>query len=124
MNVFFIFSNWLIEYLVKQSGYSLLESGLLASLPFLIGALFATVGGLACDTLSRRLGATWGCRIPSMVGLILVAAFLLGGVYSANPYLALALLSLCFGFQQITEGAFWAGATFAAGPNAGTATGC
>ena len=120
--VFYIFANWLIEYLVKQRGYSLLESGLLSSLPFLTGALFATVGGLVCDALSRRLGATWGCRIPGMVGLVLVAGFLLGGVYSANPYLALALLSLCFGLQQFTEGAFWAGATFAAGPNVGTAS--
>lgn len=121
--VFYIFANWLIEYLVKQRGYSLLESGLLSSLPFLTGAVLATVGGLVCDTLSRRMGATWGCRIPGMAGLILVAGLLLGGVYSTNPYLALALLSLCFGFQQFTEGAFWSGATFAAGPNAGTATG-
>ena len=121
--VFYIFSNWLIEYLVKERGYSLLESGLISSLPFLSGAVLATVGGLICDKLSRRYGATWGCRLPGMIGLILVAGFLLGGVYSTNPYLALTLLSLCFGFQQFTEGAFWSGATFAAGPNAGTAAG-
>lgn len=121
--VFYIFANWLFEYLVKQRGYTLLESGMLASLPYLSGAVLATVGGVFSDTLSRRIGPTWGCRIPGMFGLILVAGFLLGGVYSANPYLALTFLSLCFGFQQFTEGAFWSGATFAAGPNAGTAAG-
>jgi ACS family glucarate transporter-like MFS transporter len=121
--VFYIFANWLFEYLVKQRGYSLLESGMLASLPFLSGAVLATVGGIFSDSLSRRVSPTWGCRIPGMLGLVLVAGFLLGGVYSANPYMALTFLSLCFGFQQFTEGAFWSGTTFAAGPNAGTATG-
>ena len=121
--VFYIFSNWLFEYLVKQRGYTLLESGMLASLPYLSGAVLATVGGIVCDRLCKRIGPTWGCRLPGMLGLVLVAGFLLGGVHSANPYAALGLLSLCFGFQQFPEGAFWAGATFAAGPNAGTACG-
>jgi ACS family glucarate transporter-like MFS transporter len=121
--VFYIFANWLFEYLVKQRGYTLLESGMLASVPYLTGAVLATIGGIVSDTLSRRMGPTWGCRLPGMLGLVLVAGFLLGGVYSTSPYVALTLLSLCFGFQQFPEGAFWAGATFAAGPNAGTATG-
>jgi MFS family permease len=121
--VFYIFSNWLIEYLVKERGYSLLTSGLLSSLPFLTGAVLATVGGVISDSLSRRIGATWGCRLPSMIALILVAGFLLGGVYSTDPYLALTLLSLCFGFQQFAEGAFWSATTFCAGPHAGTAGG-
>jgi ACS family glucarate transporter-like MFS transporter len=121
--VFYIFSNWLIVFLVKQRGYSLLESGLLSALPFLAGAVLASVGGWVCDVLCRRMGATWGCRIPGIFGLMMVAGFLLGGVYSPNPYLALTLLALCFGFQQFTEGAFWAGTMFAAGGNTGTATG-
>ena len=121
--VFYIFSNWLIVFLVKQRGYSLLESGLLSALPFLAGAMLASVGGWVCDVLCRRMGATWGCRIPGMFGLLMVAGFLLGGVYSPNPYLALTLLALCFGFQQFTEGAFWAGTMFVAGGNTGTATG-
>jgi len=121
--VFFIFANWLIEYLVKTRGYSLLTSGLLSSLPFLTAAVLATVGGVISDSLARRMGATWGCRLPAMIALILVAGFLLGGVYSTDPYLALTLLSLCFGFQQFAEGAYWSATTFSAGPHAGTATG-
>jgi len=121
--VFYIFSNWLIEFLVRVRGYSLLTSGLLSSLPFLTGAVLATVGGIIADSLSRRIGATWGCRLPSVIALILVAGFLVGGVYSTDPYLALTLLSLCFGFQQFAEGAFWSATTFSAGPHAGAATG-
>jgi MFS transporter, ACS family, glucarate transporter len=121
--VFYIFSNWLIVFLVKQRGYSLLESGLLSALPFLAGAVLASVGGWTCDVLCRRMGATWGCRIPGIFGLTMVAAFLLGGVYATDPYLALTSLALCFGFQQFTEGAFWAGTMLAADGSTGTGTG-
>ncbi len=33
------------------------------------------------------------------------------------------LLSLCFGFTQFTEGAFWSASTYVAGPHTATATG-
>jgi predicted MFS family arabinose efflux permease len=58
-----------------------------------------------------------------MTGLVLVAVFLLLGTYSANPYLAVGMLSLCFGFTQFTEGAFWSASTYAAGPHTSSATG-
>ena len=58
-----------------------------------------------------------------MSGLVLVAVFLLAGAYSMNPYIAVAMLSLCFGFTQFTEGAFWSASTYAAGPHTSTATG-
>jgi fucose permease len=58
-----------------------------------------------------------------MSGLILVAVFLIAGAYSMNAYVAVTLLSLCFGFTQFTEGAFWAASTYAAGPHTATATG-
>ncbi|NJO13444.1 MAG: MFS transporter [Gammaproteobacteria bacterium] len=58
-----------------------------------------------------------------MTGLTLVAVLLVAGVYAANPYVAVGLLSLCFGFTQFTEGAFWSASTCAAGPHTCTATG-
>jgi len=58
-----------------------------------------------------------------MAGLVLVAVVLLAGVYAINPYVAVSLLSLCFGFTQFTEGAFWSATTYAAGPHTSTATG-
>ena len=121
--VFYIFAQWLFTYLVEARGFSLLESGFLYVLPFAVGAVLAAVGGLTCDALCRRIGARWGCRLPAMVGLVLVAVFLLAGVYAMNPYVAVSLLSLCFGFTQFTEGAFWSATTYAAGPHTSTATG-
>jgi len=121
--VFYMFAQWLFTYLVESRGFSLLESGFLYVLPFATGATLAGLGGLACDALCRRIGPRWGCRLPAMAGLVLVAAFLLAGAYVMNPYLAVGLLSLCFGFTQFTEGAFWSASTYVAGPHTATATG-
>lgn len=122
--VFYIFSNWLPKYLVEGRGFSLeSEGGWLYSLPFVTGAVFAALGGIACDLLCVRIGPKWGCRLPAISGLVLVAFFLIAGAYAANPYLAVVLLSLCFGFTQLTEGAFWAASTYIAGPKTTAATG-
>jgi ACS family glucarate transporter-like MFS transporter len=121
--VFYIFSNWLFTYLVEERGFGLLESGFLYALPFVAGAVLAAVGGVTCDALCRRLGPRWGCRLPGIVGLLMVAWLMLAGAAAPNPLVAVALLALCFGFTQFTEGAYWQGTTFVAGPHTATATG-
>jgi ACS family glucarate transporter-like MFS transporter len=121
--VFYMFGQWLFTYLVEERNFTLLESGWLYAAPFVTGALLAALGGLACDALCKRLGPRWGCRLPAMGGLVLVAAFLIAGVYAANPYVAVGLLSLCFGFTQFTEGSFWSASTYVAGPDTSAATG-
>jgi ACS family glucarate transporter-like MFS transporter len=121
--VFYIFAQWLFTYLVEARGFSLLESGVVAMLPFVVGSLLSAAGGVVCDRLCHRLGPLWGCRLPAIVGLLLVAVLLVAGLYVQQAYLAMTLLSLCFGFTQFTEGSFWAACTYAAGPRTGTATG-
>jgi ACS family glucarate transporter-like MFS transporter len=121
--VFYMFAQWLFTYLVEARGFSLLESGFLYALPFAVGATLAAIGGLTCDALCRRAGPRWGCRLTAMTGLSLVAVFLLAGAYAKNPYTAVALLSLCFGCTQFTEGAFWSAATYAGGSHTSTSTG-
>ena len=121
--VFYIFANWLFTYLVEERGFSLLESGVLYALPFIVGAVLAVVGGLTCDALCRRIGPRWGCRAVGALGMGMVAWLLLAGAYAANPYVAVALFSLCYGFTQFTEGAFWSGTTFVAGPYTAAAGG-
>lgn len=58
-----------------------------------------------------------------MGGLLLVAVFVWAGATAANPYVAIVFLSLGLAFQQFTEGAYWSGATFVAGPHKAAATG-
>jgi len=121
--VFYMFAQWLFLYLVKERGFTVLEGGWLYALPFLTGAVLATVGGLTCDWTCKRLGPRWGCRLPGAVGMLLVAVLLIAGASAPNPYVAVGLLSLCFGFTQFTEGSYWQACTFVAGPHTAAATG-
>ena len=121
--VFYIFFNWFFIYLVDVRRFEILEGGYLAAAPWMVGAVGATVGGLICDRLSKSIGIRWGCRLPCIVSLILVAGLLFAGAKATNPYAAAFFLSLCFGCTQLTEGAFWAGAISVSGRHAAAATG-
>ncbi len=121
--VFYMYAQWLFTYLVEERDFSLLESGFLYVLPWATGAAMTVVGGIVCDRMCHRRGGRLGCRLPAMVALALTAVFLLAGIHAANPYMAVALLSLCFGFQQFTEGPFASAATYVGGPHASTAFG-
>lgn len=121
--VWYIYFSWLFIYLVKERGFSLLESGFLAALPWIAGSVAVALGGGLCDRLCSRLGARWGCRIPAMIGLVMVSLLLVMAAYAANPYLAVGLFTACYAFNQFTEGAFWQGATFVGGPYTSAATG-
>ncbi len=121
--VFYIFFNWFFIYLVEAREFEILESGTIAAAPWMAGAVGATAGGLLCDRLSKRIGPRWGCRLPGIVGLSLVAGLLYLGATARDPYLAVVLLSLCFGCTQLTEGAYWAAAISISGKHASAGTG-
>jgi len=121
--VFYMFSQWLFAYLVKSRGLSMLESGWLYVLPFATGAVLTAIGGGVCDSLCRRLGGLRGCRITAMSGLVLVAITLAAGVFATDPYVAVALLSLCFGFTLFADTCYWAATTYASGEHTASAGG-
>jgi len=120
--VFYIFTDWFPTYLKQERNFSITEGGVLASLPFISGAIAASLGGEVCDRLCKRIGPRWGCRIPAVFGLTMVAVLLVAGAYAVNPYVSAVLLALCFASTQLTEGAFWAAQTYVSGRH--TATGC
>jgi ACS family glucarate transporter-like MFS transporter len=121
--VFFIFFNWFFIYLVDVREFKILEGGYFAAAPWMVGAVAASVGGLWCDRLCKRIGSRWGCRIPGIVGLSLAAGLLFLGATAKNPYLAVVFLSLSFGSTQLTEGPYWTAAIFVSGKHASAATG-
>ena len=101
----------------------MLESGWLYVLPFVAGSVLALAGGWTCDLLCRRLGPRRGCRATAMPGLVLAAIFLMAGAHAPDPYVAVAMLSLCFGFTLFTDATYWAAVTYTAGPHTMSATG-
>jgi ACS family glucarate transporter-like MFS transporter len=121
--VFFIFFNWFFIYLVDVRQFEILEGGFYAAAPWMVGAVAASVGGLWCDRLCKKIGPRWGYRIPGIVGLSLVAGLLFLGATTGNPHLAVVLLSLSFGFTQLTEGSYWAASISVAGKHASAAAG-
>jgi len=121
--VFYIFFNWFFIYLVDVREFEILEGGYFAAAPWMVGAVTASVGGLLCDRLCKRIGPRWGCRIPGIIGLSLAAGLLFLGATAKNPYLAVVFLSLSFGSTQLTEGPYWAAAIFVSGKHASAATG-
>jgi ACS family glucarate transporter-like MFS transporter len=121
--VFFIFFNWFFIYLVDVRKFEILEGGYFAAAPWMFGAVAASVGGLLCDRLCKRIGPRWGCRIPGIIGISLAAGLLFLGATAKNPYWAVVFLSLSFGCTQLTEGPYWAAAIFVSGKHASAATG-
>ena len=120
---FYLFFTWFFHYLVTELGFSILETGFLASLPWLSGAVMASIGGYTCDALCARLGPRLGCRIPAIIGLLGAGIFLYVGLYATSPYTAVLLLSLCFASTQFAEGSFWSAQTYVAGPYTAPACG-
>ncbi|MEK6611729.1 MAG: MFS transporter [Gemmatimonadota bacterium] len=121
--ILYIFVFWLYTYLVDVRHFSVLRSGVFSSMPWIVAAVLTPVGGILSDHLVSRWGESTGRRVVAMTGLALSGLFLLYGAMAANPYLAIAGLSLAVGFEEFTEGSFWAATINVAGPHAGAATG-
>ena len=121
--VLYVFVFWFFTYLVQVREFSLVGSGAFTSLPFVVAFVLSPLGGAVCDTLTARHGARLGRRITAMAGMLLAALCLAVGIQVDNAYLAVAALSLAFGFQMSAESAFWSATMDIAGRATGAATG-
>lgn len=105
--VYYLFMFWTFLYLVQERGFTVLKGGFLASAPFIIGAFGAAIGGRISDALCHQVGVRWGYKIVPLTGLPLAAVLLLAGVSVDSAYLAVVLLSICFGIINMVEGPLW-----------------
>jgi MFS transporter, ACS family, glucarate transporter len=121
--VFYFFFNWLYIYLVDHRGLKILSGGLFSTIPWISGAIGALLGGLGCDWVSRHAGKRLAHRVFGGLGLALSGAMLLGAAFSAGPVGAVILLSLCLGFQQMTDAVFWSAAISVSGKHSSSASG-
>ena len=102
---YFFFVSWLPGYLVLERKMTLLESGIAAALPFWVGMLGTRGGGWLGDHLIQR-GVTTTVSRKSIIGAGLMTATVLVVVaaYTAQSWLAVALLTLCVASLRLTTG--------------------
>ena len=105
--VFYLVTFWSFLYLVQDRKLSMLESGWLGALPFVVAGVAAATGGRVADRLRDRYGARRGARIVPLVALPLAAVFLYATVSIASPYWAIAALCLGFACVEFNEGNYW-----------------
>ncbi len=121
--IFYLFFNWFFYYLTEIRHVDATLSGYFIGAQWMVGAVTAIAGGVACDRLCARFGATKGCRVAAIGGLTLSIPLLLLGTLAENAVLSVALLSLCFGCIQFVDASYWAATMRIAGPDAQSATG-
>ncbi len=121
--VFYDAFNWFFYYMVTVREFSATDAGLVTSSQWIAGAVGAALGGWICDRFCRSLGMRWGCRVPIVVGLTISGALLIGGSVSMNSQTAVLMLVLCFFFNQLTEGSYWAAGISIGGASSGASCG-
>lgn len=105
--VFYLITFWSFLYLVQDRKLSVLESGWLGALPFVVAGIAAATGGRVADSLRLRFGPRSGARILPLVTLPLAAIFLYMTVSVGSPYWAIAAMCLGFACVEFNEGNYW-----------------
>ncbi len=105
--VFYLVTFWSFLYLVQDRKLSVLESGWLGALPFVVAGVAAATGGRIADALRKRHGDRVGPRMLPLVTLPLAAFFLYLTVSLGDAYAAIAALCLGFACVELNEGNYW-----------------
>jgi MFS transporter, ACS family, glucarate transporter len=105
--VFYLVTFWSFLYLRQERHVTLLESGWLASLPFLAAAVSSAAGGQLSDSLILRFGPRWGMRILPLIALPSTGLFLWLTGAAGTTTRAVAALCLAFGWCELIEGPYW-----------------
>lgn len=90
-------ATWFPRYLFEQYHVPILERGLMASIPWMLGWLGMLGGGRLTDALVRRVGLRWGRRIPWAFSRFIGVAAFLTCPFLDNPWLVtIAMAAVAF----------------------------
>ena len=96
--IFYVFANWLPGYLVLQRHMSILNSGMVGMLPFLVSTLCTIAAGWMGDRLIRAGWRVTRVRKGFAVGGLLSATiFTIAGAYAVDTVLAISCLTIAVG---------------------------
>ena len=104
---FYVVLSWFFFFLVEVRGFSMTDAGWVTAAQFIAGGTGAAASGWYCDKLCKRLGLRWGCRLPLLIGGVVSALCLIGGVFHPSQSVAVFLMVTCFFFNQTMEPPYW-----------------
>jgi ACS family glucarate transporter-like MFS transporter len=121
--VYFVFLFWFFRYLIDGRGFTILASGVWASLPSVAGFACAPLVGVAADRLGLRIGAGRARQLVAMSCLLAAAGFVGAGAVLPNALVAIAALSLASACINGAEAPFFMTATAIGASTPGAAAG-
>ena len=119
----FTFVSWLYIYLVEVRGFSLVNGGLMTSLPWIAAIAATPLGGLLSDRLTKRSGRIRSAQRIIMASYSLSGILLLVAAEVHGRMFAVLALSISLGAMYLAESSFWTTATAIAGPHAAAVAG-
>ncbi len=105
--VFYFFVFWLPSYLADEKGFSLVEIGLFAWIPFVLSDIGSFLGGWTGTVLIKKgLSINASRKWIIWIGAILVLP-ILGCLYISSPYWAIGLISFALFATQFKQSALF-----------------
>jgi len=120
---FFFCLTWLFPYLQRTYRLEALQTGLLAAMPLVGGAIGNWVGGAIVDSLYRRGRWRESRQYPAIAGFILAAAGILSSLAFQSPLPAVLCLTVAMIGSDMTLPPSWAFCIDIGRTNAGTVSG-
>lgn len=112
MFTIWVYLTWLPSYLETSLGFSLKQTGWIASIPFFAGILGVLCGGALSDRLIRRgMNTVTARKFPIVCGAALAACFVAPIPFVDSTPLAILLLTLGYFASQMPSGVIWTLAT-------------
>jgi ACS family glucarate transporter-like MFS transporter len=116
--LFYLFVTWMPGYLVSSRGFTVMQMGWYASLPWMVGCLAQPLAGAYSDWLIRRGRSVTFARKSVIVSMQLMAASIIGAGYATNATVAEGLLILSVACESAAMSILWTACTDVAPPQA------
>ena len=118
------FLSWLPSYLVEFRKFTLIKTGLFASMPLLAGVVGDAFGGWLTDKLLVKTNnLRFARRSVAIVAMLGCGTFTLFAALAANPFTAVYCLTAAMFFLEMTIGPAWAVPMDIGGEFSGTVSG-
>ncbi len=121
--VFYLLLSWLPAYLAYGRGFTLVKSGYMTAIPWMVAIITYPLGGVLADRASKKYGDNVGRKLFPIIGLVIGGVALFVGANAPTAGVAIALISASMGFLTLTQGGFFSMPMVFAPKNAGTIVG-